>query len=264
MAVYTTVTDVELARFVHGHGLGELHSFKGIAEGVENTNYLVETDRGRFILTLYEKRVDAGDLPFFLGLMEHLASRGIACPQPVRDHSGSQIARLAGRPAAICTFLDGISVARPEHEHCALVGEALARLHLAGRDFSQRRANALGPAGWRPLFSGFSNRADEIRPGLARMIEDEFAALLPNWPTALPEGVIHADLFPDNVFFLGGRLSGIIDFYFACNDLLAYDIGVCIIAWCFGQDLVLDIDKARALLDGDRRIRPLGAKEHAA
>jgi homoserine kinase type II len=264
MAVYTTVTDVELAQFAEGHGLGELHSFKGIAEGVENTNYLVETDRGRFILTLYEKRVDASDLPFFLGLMEHLASRGIACPLPVRDHSGAQITRLAGRPAAICTFLDGISVARPEVAHCALVGDALARLHVAGNGFTSRRANALGPAGWQPLFAGFAARADEIRPGLAGLIEDEIATIVPVWPAGLPEGVIHADLFPDNVFFLGGRLSGIIDFYFACNDILAYDIAVCLNAWCFGPDLGFDIDKARALFDGYRGVRPLLPAEQAA
>lgn len=264
MAVYTQVSEVELARFVTGHGLGELLSCKGIAEGVENTNYLIETVEGRFILTLYEKRVAPENLPFYLGLMEHLASKGIACPLPVRDRDGEQVAELAGRAAAIVTFLDGISVRMPTPRHCALLGETLARMHLAGSDYSRSLENALGPAGWVQLYDRFEARADEVLPGLSGLVGTEFATLLPSWPKALPQGVIHADLFPDNVFFLGDRLSGVIDFYFACNDLLAYDIAICLNAWCFDADRRFDRDKAAALIGGYQRVRPLTPEEGRA
>ena len=286
MAVYTEVSDEALAGFIAGHGLGELRSCKGIAEGVENTNYMVETDEGRFILTLFEKRIERGDLPFYLGLMEHVADKGLDCPRPVRDRAGQQIADLAGKPAAIVTFLDGLSVRRPEPRHCALVGEGLARLHLAARDFPLKRANALGPQGWRPLFQRFAARADEVQAGLGSEIETALAEIVPNWPgftaapgqaptgftaapgqaptRALPRGVIHADLFPDNVFFLGGRLSGIIDFYFACNDWLAYDIAICLNAWCFEPDFSFNVTKGQALLKGYQSVRPLEPAERAA
>ncbi len=257
MAVYTQVSDLELVRFVASHGLGQLHSCKGIAEGVENTNYLIESDTGRYVLTLYEKRVDPADLPFYLGLMEHLADKGIACPVPVRDAAGRQIAMLAGRPAAICTFLDGMSVKSPTAQHCAHVGEALARMHLAGGDYPLTRANALGPAGWQPLYARFAARADEVQPGLARLIDSELAHLVPVWPRDLPSGVIHADLFPDNVFFLGNKLSGVIDFYFACNDLFAYDLAVCINAWCFDVGHRFERTRCQALLAGYQRVRRL-------
>ena len=264
MAVYTQLSDEELARFVAGHGLGDLRSVKGIAEGVENTNYLIETERGRYILTIYEKRVAPENLPFYLGLMEHLSSKGIACPLPVRDTNGQQVAQLAGRAAAIVTFLDGVSLRQPSQRHCDLVGEGLARLHLAGLDYPRRLPNALGPDGWQPLYRGFQARADEVRPGLGAFIEAELAALLPAWPSRLPEGVIHADLFPDNAFLLGDRLSGIIDFYFACNDMLAYDIAICLNAWCFDAKRAYDRDKGAALLAGYQRVRRLDAAERAA
>ena len=264
MAVYTQVSDEELARFVEGHGLGELRSVKGIAEGVENTNYMVETATGRYILTLYEKRVAPENLPFYLGLMEHLSGKGIACPLPVRDRSGEQVAELAQRAAAIVTFLDGVSMRQPSARHCALVGEALARLHLASRDYPRRLANALGPCGWGPLYSRFRDKADKVGKGLGSLIEAELAALVPAWPAHLPEGVIHADLFPDNVFFLGDRLSGVIDFYFACNDMLAYDVAICLNAWCFDSAFRYDRDKGAALLAGYARVRSLEPAERAA
>ena len=274
MAVYTEVSDEALAGFIAEHGLGELRSFKGIAEGVENTNYMVETAHPsgaarRYILTIYEKRVRRQDLPFFLGLMEHLAAKGIACPLPVRDSHGAQVVELEGRPAAIVTFLDGLSLRRPEPQHCALVGAAMARLHLAALDYPLTRANALGPDGWRPLYDRFAARAGEVQPGLETAIESELADLLPRWPQSqpkgsLPRGVIHADLFPDNVFFLGGRLSGIIDFYFACNDWLAYDIAICLNAWCFEPDFSFNVTKSQALLEGYESVRPLEPAERAA
>lgn len=264
MAVYTEITDEELAAFIASYGLGAVLSCKGIAEGVENTNYLVTTQTGRYILTLYEKRVNRGDLPFFLGLMEHLAANGITCPTPVRDLQGRNLRELAGRPAALVTFLEGLWIRRPKVEHCAAVGEALAHLHLAGRSFPMRRVNALGLAGWRPLYDRFCDRADEIVAGLEDVIDDELDNLERHWPRDLPEGVIHADLFPDNVFFLDDKLSGLIDFYFGCTDALAYDAAICLNAWCFEPDFSFNITKGRALLKGYQSVRPLEAAERAA
>jgi len=264
MAVYTEVSDEELSTFIASYGLGELLSFKGIAEGVENTNYIVHTTHGPFILTLYERRTAREDLPFFLGLMEHLAARGVSCPTPVRDLKGRNLNELAGRPAALVTFLEGFWVRRPMTAHCAAVGRALAALHMGGDGFALKRANALGPSGWRPLYDRFADRADEIAPDLGPLIAGELAHLDGHWPKGLPAGVIHADLFPDNVFFLGDRLSGLIDFYFACNDALAYDVAVCLNAWCFEKDLAFNITKGRALLRGYEELRPLTPAERDA
>ncbi len=221
MAVYTDVAADDLARFLADYDIGELLSYKGIAEGVENSNFLVHTKAGSFILTLYEKRVAAKDLPFFLGLMGHLAARGITCPQPVKNRQGGMFGTLAGRPAALVTFLEGMWMRRISTGHCAAVGEALAKLHLAGADFKMKRVNALGMRSWRPLYEQAKDRGDSVREGLCDAIARELDALEKSWPRDLPQGVIHADLFPDNVFFLGDKLSGLIDFYFACTDALA-------------------------------------------
>jgi homoserine kinase type II len=264
MAVYTEVGEEELNAFLKGYGLGALLSFKGIAEGVENTNYLLHTAAGHFVLTLYEKRVERADLPFFLGLMEHLASRGINCPQPVKNRRGEVLAELAGRPAAIVTFLEGVWVRRPNVSHCAEVGRALARLHLAGAGFKLHRKNALALAGWEALARAAGKRADEVAPGLEALIAEELEALAKAWPRQLPRGVIHADLFPDNVFFLGEKLTGLIDFYFACDDLLAYDLAVCLNAWCFEPDASYNVTKGRALLSGYFDVRKLGPEEMEA
>jgi homoserine kinase type II len=264
MAVYTDVTDEELQQFLAGYDLGTLMSYKGIAEGVENSNFLLHTSKGAFILTLYEKRVAAGDLPFFLNLMEHLAARGLTCPQPVRNRSGEALGRLAKRQTAIVTFLDGVWIRRPSAAHCGAVGEALAQLHLAGADFDMTRRNGLSVAGWRPLVETAAARADTVQTGLCEAIAAELARLERDWPRDLPQGVIHADLFPDNVFFLGDRLSGLIDFYFACTDALAYDVAVCLNAWCFEPDHSYNMTKGRALLHGYMRKRALSAPEIAA
>ena len=264
MAVYTEVSDEDLAEFLAGYDLGGLLSCKGIAEGVENSNYLLHAEAGFFILTLYEKRVNEADLPFFLGLMEHLATRGVTCPQPVHNREGRALNRIAGRPAVIVTFLDGMSIRRPQSTHCAMVGEALARLHAGAADFHIHRPNALSIDGWSPLFRVAEARADEVLPGLAVTIAEELAWLQERWPRDLPSGVIHADLFPDNVFFLAGHLSGLIDFYFACNDTLAYDIAICLNAWCFEHDASFNITKGMAMIDGYERARRLSDAEIAA
>jgi homoserine kinase type II len=264
MAVYTEVSDDELATFVASYGLGALLSYKGIAEGVENTNYLLHTEKGPIFLTLYEKRVDPAELPFFLGLMEHLAKAGLNCPTPVRDAQGRMLRTLAGRPAALVTFLEGVWIRRPQPRHCAAVGKALAGLHVAGRGFGLTRANGLGLSGWRPLFQRFETRADEIVPGLAATIRQELDSLEAHWPAGLEQGIIHADLFPDNVFFLGDALSGLIDFYFACNDALAYDIAITLNAWCFESDHSFNVTKGQALLKGYESVRPLTPQERDA
>ncbi len=261
MAVYTEVIDADLAAFLAGYDLGRVLALKGIAEGVENSNYLLHVDAGYFILTLYEKRVDESNLPFFLGLMEHLAARGLTCPQPVRDRSGGALGRLAGRPAAIVTFLEGIWRSRPDAGNCAALGEALAKLHRAGADFPGSRSNALGLSAWPALFDQARVGADDGRPGVAAMIEKEFVFLERSWPRDLPRGIIHADLFPDNVLFLGEKISGLIDFYFACVDSLAYDLAICLNAWCFEPDCSFNIAKAGALFSAYERIRPLEPEE---
>ena len=265
MAVYTDVAAEELAEFLKHYDIGELLSYKGIAEGVENSNFLLHSTAGYFILTLYEKRVAKGDLPFFLGLMTHLASHGINCPQPVKSKSGEALSTLAGRPAAIINFLEGIWPRKPSAAHCAGVGQALAKMHLAGRDFGMTRANALSVSGWRPLFDQASSRADEVQHGLRAFIGAELDHLENNvWPKDLPQGVIHADLFPDNVFFLGERVSGIIDFTFACTDILAYDVAICLNAWCFESDCSFNVTKARAFLGAYGRERQLSDAEQDA
>ncbi|MDH7797768.1 MULTISPECIES: homoserine kinase [unclassified Beijerinckia] len=264
MAVYTEISDEDLAVFLVGYELGGLLSCKGIAEGVENSNYLLHCEAGFFILTLYERRVVEADLPFFLGLMEHLARRGVNCPLPVHNRRGDALGRLAGRPAVIVTFLDGMSVRRPGVQHCAQIGETLAQLHDAGRDFELKRANALSVGGWNPLFRTAEARADSVLPGLAVMVADELSHLERAWPQQLPAGVIHADLFPDNAFFLGPKLSGVIDFYFACNDALAFDLAICLNAWCFEADMSFNITKGMAMIDGYQKIRPLSGAEKEA
>lgn len=264
MAVYTEVSDEELGAFIDTYDVGQLMSYKGIAEGVENSNYLVQTDKAYFILTLYEKRVNPEDLPFFLQLKQHLAAKGLSCPTPVASKDGKLLGTLAGRPAALVTFLQGMSVKRPRPEHCEELGKAMAAMHLAGADYELTRKNALDLSGWRPLFNQSADRCDTVHPGLGTEITAELDYLESCWPKDLPSGVIHADLFTDNVFFLNDKLSGLIDFYFACNDALAYDIAICLNAWCFEQDLSFNVTKAKAMLKGYTSVRPLGAAEFDA
>lgn len=264
MAVYTLVDPDQLEAFLETYDIGHVLAFKGIAEGVENSNYYLETEGGRFILTLYEKRVTLEDLPFFLSLMDHLAQRGFPCPTPVQGRDGKALRELAGRPAALVSFLQGLSPMRPTTAHCSAVGAGLARLHVTAADFAMKRPNALSLEGWRRLVEAIGERGDEVRPGLAAEIADELAAMQTIWPEDLPEGVIHGDMFPDNVFFVGSELSGVIDFYFACTDALAYDLAICLNAWCFERDASLNVTKARALITGYNRVRPLSPTEFLA
>src|SRR6185312_8510455 len=264
MAVYTEVTDDALAAFLADYDIGSMVAFRGIAEGVENSNFSLRTTTGDFILTLYEKRVDPAELPWFLGLMEHLAKRGIVCPLPVHGRDGIALRFLCGRHAAITTFLPGVWPRRVRVEHCGPLGTALASLHLAGAGYPAVRRNALGPDDWAPLLDHSRAGADAVQPGLAAELDTAIAGILAAWPRDLPVGHIHADLFPDNVFFLEGRLSGLIDFYFACTEVLAYDVAVCLNAWCFEADFSFNVTKARAMLSAYAATRGLSPAERAA
>jgi homoserine kinase type II len=261
MAVYTEVSAEELDQLLGRYDIGELASCKGIAEGIENSNFFLSTSRAPFILTIYEKRVNPEELPYFLELMEHLARSGLNCPTPVHDREGAVLQTIAAKPAAMVTFLPGYSLRKPLPAHCRGVGRALARMHEAGLSFPMKRSNSLSVAGWEQLFSAIGGAAGQLEHEMAVEIGAELESLRKLWPSHLPQGVIHADLFPDNVFFLDGEVSGLIDFYFACNDLLAYDLAICLNAWCFEPDHALNVTKAKALIDGYNSVRPLGPDE---
>ena len=264
MAVYTEIDDEDLREFIAEYDIGTVTGLKGIAEGVENTNYLLQTDRGSYILTIYEKRVDPKDLPFFLGLLDHLSQRGVPCPPTIHGRDGHALRQISGKPAAVQTFLQGIWPKRPQAVHCGEVGAALARMHLAGLDYPQSRPNALSVSGWGELVAATAERADEVAAGLGAEISAEYEELLHNWPNDLPTGVIHADLFPDNVFFMDDKLTGLIDFYFACTDALAYDLAICLNAWCFERGAEFNITKGRRLLSAYRDVRDVSDAELTA
>ena len=264
MAVFTQINDAQLAEFMADYALANVTAFKGIAAGVQNSNFIVETGDEKYILTIYEDTatgVNPEDLPYFLGLIQHLAALGINCPTPIMQKNGNILGQLAERPAALVSFLPGRGTVTPKPQQCRAVGAALAELHLAGADFEMQRINRQGPDNWRKLYEKSQNSADEASPGLADFIGQELQRLETTWPQGLPEGVIHADLFPDNVFFDKGEVSGLIDFYFACHDMLAYDIAIMLNAWCFEADVNFNITKARALLAGYQSVRPLSAEE---
>lgn len=264
MAVYTHLSSHDIEALLAPFGLGELTSAIGIAEGVENTNYLLVTEHNgheeKFILTIFEQRVNEDELPFYLGLMHHMAEKGIPSPLPIAARDGEVIRRVAsGKPAALVSFLTGRSVRQIQTQHTRELGEMLAKMHLAAKDFPGKRPNALSLAGWRRLFEKTAERADELYPGLRDAIEQELHYLMREWPgpARLPSGVVHADLFPDNVFFRDGKLSGVIDFYFACNDAWMYDLMIAVNAWCFEVDGSFNVTKARYMLAGYQSVRRL-------
>jgi homoserine kinase type II len=264
MAVYTDITDEELATLLADFDLGAALSLKGVAEGVENSNFLLETEAGRFFLTVYERRVRAEDLPFFLELLRWIAGRGFPSATPIPDRQGELLKTVRGKPCAIVSFLSGLAVRRPSTAHCREAGAGLARLHLAAAGFPRSRANDLGQAAWAPLFSPLAKAADDLKPGLAATISSDLERLAARWPLGLPEGVIHADFFPDNVFFAGGKFAGAIDFYFACDDAFAYDVAIALNAWCFEADGSFNITSARQLVAGYESVRPLSDLERSA
>ena len=264
MAVYTDIDDITLSALLDEYDLGPPLAFKGIAEGVENSNFLLETSKGRFILTVFEKRAKREDLPFFMGMMGHLSAKGFPAPLPVPAKDGNPLRTVQGKPAVICTFLQGMSPRRPDADQCRALGQALGRFHAALGDFRLRRPNDLSIGAWPTLWESRGPEADALSPGLSSQIDGDMAFLKANWPKTLPGGAIHADLFPDNTFFLDGKLSGVIDFYFACSDFLTYDIAVCLNAWCFERRGEFNLTKGRALISSYETVRRLEPRERAA
>jgi homoserine kinase type II len=264
MAVYTDITDEELNGLLADYDLGQALSLKGVAEGVENSNFLLETEAGRYFLTVYERRVKADDLPFFLELLAWIAGRGFPSATPIPDREGRLLKTVRGKPCAIVSFLSGLAVRRPSAAHCREAGAGLAQLHLAAQGFPRTRANDLGQAAWAPLFAGLKGAAEDLKPGLAATISSDLELLAAHWPKDLPQGVIHADFFPDNVFFKQGKFAGAIDFYFACVDAFAYDIAVALNAWCFEADGSFNITSARQLVAGYESLRPLSDLERSS
>jgi homoserine kinase type II len=266
MAVYTQVSAEAASRLLARYDVGRLISLKGIAEGVENSNYLVETDRARFILTLYENRVDPADLPYFHDLLAHLHARGCLVPRFIEDCEGRWLQDVAGRKACLIEFLSGVSVSEPDDIIANEVGKALGNMHIALSDFDVQRPNPLGLSSWRPLFEKCDREAAEaLQSGLSQRIADECDYLEANWPTDLPQSAVHADLFPDNVLTLDGKVTGLIDFYFACSDSKAYDLAVAHSAWCFSADGKTYLPKiGEALVSGYVSLSVLNDREREA
>lgn len=267
MAVFTPIDGDMLRAFLDDYALAPLRAYRGIQAGVQNSNFTVETEDARYILTIYEDTatgVDPNDLPYFLSLMQHLAGKGIQCPTPIARRDGALLSTMAGKPAALVSYLTGRGTITPKPQHCRNGGAALAAMHLAGQDFTMQRANAQGIENWRRLFDAVAARADEVTPGLSALMNTELSRLEDSWPTDLPQGVIHADMFPDNMFFIERQVSGLIDFYFACHDMWAYDLAIMLNAWCFEADVNFNITKARALLAGYQSVRPMSEAEIAA
>ena len=264
MAVYTEIDSNTLTEIAEQYPLSQVDDFKGITAGVQNSNFLLTTADAKYILTIYESSangVAAADLPFFLNLMLHLSAQGLSCPVPLARKDGGLVSTIKNKPAALVSFLEGRSVRTPRPEHCRALGAAMAQMHLAGDRFELTRPNNHGLGNWQALFERCHSRADEVSPDLTRAMERELTRLQENWPDNLPTGIIHADLFPDNVFFLQGDISGLIDFYFACNDFYAYDLAIALNAWCFEADATFNVTKARALLSGYQNMRPLAPEE---
>lgn len=262
MAVYTTVNDSELVTLLSAYDIGAQGALKAIEQGVENSNYFLTTETGKYILTIYEKRVRQEDLPYYLNLMEHLAGKGIPCPVPVHTREGKTLSRIKGQPCAIVTFLSGHATPVIRNEHMAELGAYMAKMHIAASDCDMPLENRFSLASWGELFRAVKHRADELKSGLAAEIEDQLGQITVQWPSSLYRGVVHADLFPDNVFFnTESKLVGMIDFYFACQDFLMYDVAVCLNAWCFEKNRDFNITKARKFLDAYNRVRKISEEE---
>jgi len=261
LAVYTKLAAAEIKSLVNQYDIGEMKDFRGIEEGSENTNYLIQASAAKHILTIYEKRVQPEDLPFFLKLTEHLADRGIPCPRPVHDKNGNVLKEIKGKNAAIVSFLNGKSVSKITPTHCQEVGEMLAKMHLAADGFPLQRHNNIGKESWRELFGKIAGRISEIPEIKSDIINQALDKLDNEWPANLPAGIIHADLFPDNVFFTRDKLTGVIDFYFACNDFLAYDLAICVNAWCFNAEWNYLAGRAEAMFAGYDSVRKITPKE---
>jgi homoserine kinase type II len=264
MAVYTHISAADLTQYLKLFDIGALSSFDGITDGVSNTNYLLNTTQEKFILTLFEERVRAEDLPFYIAFMEYLHDKGIPCPHVVSGTNGKAVVPFNGKPAIITTFLEGRWPRHTENFHAAAMGKTLAQMHLTGQGFKLKRDNTMSLPAWRELIGSCGDKADTIEPGLASFLQQELGYQEKNRPQNLPAGAVHADLFPDNVFFSGEKLTGVIDFYFSCTDAFAYDLMLTLNAWCFDAAGKMDAQKSTALLDAYQKERPLSTAEKAA
>lgn len=261
MAVYTEITNTELAGLLSGYDIGDLKSFNGITSGVENTNYLLETLGGKYILTIYEDRVDVKDLPFYLDIMHELCKNNLPCPMPIKRKNGNFLSEIKGKTCVIISFLQGKATNKINNLHVSNLGEILAKMHLVLESYSQSHCNNFSVEFWYKTFDSISSRLDEIKLGLKDEIETYLVELKKSWPKYLPKGIIHADLFPDNVFFQNNNLSGVIDFYFSCYDVLMYDVAICLNAWCFEKSGDFNMTKARKFLSSYNKIRPMSEDE---
>jgi homoserine kinase type II len=266
MAVYTRIPEKDLDEFVSRYALGKIHHVKDILSGVENSNFFLTLDAGKYILTIYEKRVREDELPFFINLMRHVASKNIPCPAPIADKNGHVLQRLCNKPAALVSFLNGSMTHAITPAHCRQVGVALAEMHIATTDFKESRSNNLSLEGWAALITRCIEKGDTVKAGLTTTLVAELKYLVDHWPSmgSMPYGVIHADLFPDNVFFNADKLCGIIDFYFACSDFLAYDLAISMNAWAFDDTHTFQPERAKAMMDGYQSIRTLNNQEKVA
>ena len=264
MAVYTKLSENKLKDFFTKYNLGKLLNYKEIKEGIENTNYFIKTERGKFILTLYEKRVDEKDLPFFMSLMKNLYDKSFPSPKPIININGNYISEISGKKAAVVSFLEGTSKKNLSPKNCYEIGINTAKLHLITKNLVAKRKNKLSVLSWRTIYNNVKKDCSKIHPDLIQIIEKNLEEIKYKWPKNLPSGIIHADLFPDNIFFKNDKLTGIIDFYFACNDFYALEIAVCLNALCFegkNNNLSFNVTKAKKFIDGYSSIRKLSEEE---
>ena len=264
MAVYTKLSENNLKDFFSKYNLGKLLKFKGIQEGIENSNYFVKTDSGKFILTIYEKRVEAKDLPFFMGLMKNIFNENFPSPEPIINKNGNYITEIFGKKAAVVSFLEGFSKKNLTPDNCHEVGIYTAKLHMITKNLNIKRTNRLSVNSWRLIYRKIQKDCSKIYPNLTKIIETNLDVIENKWPKNIPCGIIHADLFPDNIFFKGNKLTGIIDFYFSCYDFYALEIAICLNALCFegkNEDLSFNVTKAKKFIDGYSSIRKLTEEE---
>lgn len=262
MAVYTKISQSDLESLLSTYEIGKLENFTAIAAGIQNSNYFIDTTQARFVLTIYEDRINIDDLPFFLNLTEHLARHDVPCPLPIANKSGQKISKIQGKPCAIISFVKGSEAKDISLSQIQELGKSLAIMHLAGQDFTMQRINEMGMSHWPEMFADVKDRAEEIEEGISAEIQSSLKFIEANWPSNLPCGIIHGDIFPDNVLFADdGSIAGIIDFYFACNDILIYDLAVCMNAWCFDNNRKFNPEKARSLIASYNNIRVISKDE---
>ena len=264
MAVYTKLSENNLKDFFSKYNLGKLLKFKGIQEGIENSNYFVKTDSGKFILTVYEKRVEEKDLPFFMGLMKNIFNENFPSPEPIINKNGNYITEIFGKKAAVVSFLEGTSKKNLTPGNCHEVGIYTAKLHTITKNLNIKRTNRLSVNSWRLIYRKIQRDCSKIYPDLTKIIERNLEVIEDKWPKNIPRGIIHADLFPDNIFFKGSKLTGIIDFYFSCYDFYALEIAICLNALCFegkNENLSFNVTKAKKFIDGYSSIRKLAEEE---